>query len=157
MLSRVPIEDRASHLLSYDRSAALVRIMVNGRIVNVISTHLDHQYSSRRLTQVKELKAWAAGFAEQRIIPGDYNKWPGTTEILEMAKDYHDAWAVAKSAGTAVSYDGNPDGATRNTRIDYVFYSKGATALTLTGARVFNTRADMVSDHRPVLATFKVN
>jgi endonuclease/exonuclease/phosphatase family metal-dependent hydrolase len=157
VLSRYPFADTDTDLLSYQRSVALVRVVVNGRTVNFAATHLDHQSDSYRLTQVKELKSYLSMFAQQRLVAGDFNKWPGTTEINEMAKDYYDAWAVAKSKGTARSYAGNEDGATRNTRIDYVFYSKYATLLSLVSVQVPDTRADMVSDHRPVLATFKVN
>jgi len=155
VLSRFPIEDTSSHYLSYDRSAALIRISVNGRLVHFVSTHLDHQYSSRRLIQVRELKSWLTQFAEQRIVAGDFNWYPGTTEINEMASTYYDAWAVAKSNGTATAAGTNPDGATRNTRIDYVFYSKGATALSLVSA--YTTERIALSDHRAVLAVFKVN
>jgi endonuclease/exonuclease/phosphatase family metal-dependent hydrolase len=155
VLSRFPIADTESRYLAYDRSAALVRILVNGRIVNVVSTHLDHQYSSKRLAQVKELKSWLSGFAEQRIVAGDFNSWPGTTEINEMGETYYDAWAVAKSKGTATSTSDNTSGATRNTRIDYVWYSKGATKLTLLSAQT--TEKISLSDHRGVLAVFQVN
>jgi endonuclease/exonuclease/phosphatase family metal-dependent hydrolase len=155
VLSRYPLEDVDSHLLSYDRSAALVRITVNGRPVHVVSTHLDHQYSSRRLTQVNELKAWLTSFAEQRIVAGDFNWYPGTTEINEMSETYYDAWKVAKSEGTATSSADNPDGNTRNTRIDYVFYSKGASRLNLLSTKT--TDRISISDHRAVLAVFQVN
>jgi endonuclease/exonuclease/phosphatase family metal-dependent hydrolase len=155
VLSRFPIDDTDSRYLSYDRSAALVRILVNGRIVHVVSTHLDHQYSSRRLAQVKELKSWLSGFAEQRIVAGDFNWYPGTTEINEMAETYYDAWAVAKSKGTATSTSDNPDGNTRNNRIDYVWYSKGATKLSLLSAQT--TERISISDHRAVVAVFQVN
>jgi endonuclease/exonuclease/phosphatase family metal-dependent hydrolase len=157
VLSRFPIDSTASKLLSWDRSAVLARVVVNGRVVNMISTHLDHQSSSRRLQQVKEVVAWAAGFSEQRIIAGDLNWYPGTTEILEMGKTYYDAWAVAVANNIEISYPGNPEGNTRNTRIDYVFYSKGASALTVTSAQVKDARAAGISDHRPVIATFRVN
>jgi endonuclease/exonuclease/phosphatase family metal-dependent hydrolase len=155
VLSRFPIEDTDTHLLSYGRSAALIKVTVNGRPVHFVSTHLDHQYSSRRLTQVRELKSWLTQFAEQRIVAGDFNWYPGTTEINEMASTYYDAWAVAKSKGTATSAASNPNGNTRNNRIDYVFYSKGATLLSLDSALTSNLV--LLSDHRAVLAVFKVN
>ena len=72
----------------------------------------------------------------------------------------YDAWAVAKTNGVAVAYDGNSAGNTRNSRIDYVWYSKKATQLVLKGAQVFDTRdanGVMPSDHRPVMATFQVS
>jgi endonuclease/exonuclease/phosphatase family metal-dependent hydrolase len=157
VLSRLPIDGTASHLLSYERSAVLARVVVNGRVINMISTHLDHQSSTRRLQQVKEVKAWAAGFSEQRIVAGDFNWYPGTTEILEMAKSYYDAWAVAVTNNVEITTPSNPEGNTRNTRIDYVFYSKGATALSVTSVEVRDARAAGISDHRPVIATFRVN
>ena len=36
-------------------------------------------------------------FVEQRIVARDFNWYPGTTEINEMAKDYYDAWAVPRA------------------------------------------------------------
>ena len=139
-MTRLDIEAKDDYLLSVSRSVAMARLNVNGRIVNVFSTHLDHQASSTRLTQVKQLVAWADNHAEQRIVAGDFNGWPGTPEINEMLKTYNDGWLVAKSKGVAVSYSGNPDGNTRNTRIDYVWASKGASALTVTRAQVFHTQ-----------------
>ena len=159
VFSRFPISGTNGFLLSYDRSAALATVTVNGRLINMVSTHLDHQYSSRRLAQVKELKAWVANFPEQRIVAGDFNWYPGTAEINEMTEDYKDGWAVAKSQGTAVAHADNPDGNTRNTRIDYVFSSKGASALTVTGAQVFDTRdasGHRPSDHNPLVVTYEV-
>jgi len=159
VMSRVPFVSTGSYLLSYERSVAQGTIVVNGRVVNVFSTHLDHQYSSRRVTQVQELKAWAKNFSEQRLIAGDINGWPGTSESTEMTKDYYDGWAVAKSQGTATAYPSNPDGNTRNTRIDYVFHSKGATALVVKGAQVFDTRDSSgfrPSDHNPLVVTIEV-
>jgi endonuclease/exonuclease/phosphatase family metal-dependent hydrolase len=158
VLSRLPIEDRDSHLLSYGRSVAMVSVTVNGRRVNFFSTHLDHQYSSRRLQQVIELKAWASTFQEQRIVAGDFNWYPGTTEINKMVENYWDGWAVARSQGTAISYAGNPEGNTRNNRIDYVFKSRGASAIDITGAQVYDARStDRASDHQPLIVTFRVN
>jgi endonuclease/exonuclease/phosphatase family metal-dependent hydrolase len=71
-----------------------------------------------------------------------------------MTGTYYDAWAKAQSAGTAIAYPGNTAGNTRNSRIDYIFSSKGATALVLKAAQVYNTGS--ISDHRPVVATFEV-
>jgi endonuclease/exonuclease/phosphatase family metal-dependent hydrolase len=155
VLSRYPIEDTDTHLLSYGRSAALIKITVIGRPVHFVSTHLDHKSSSKRLTQVRELKSWLTQFAEQRIVAGDFNWYPGTPEINEMASTYYDGWAVAKSKGKATSAPSNPNGNTRNNRIDYVFYSKGASALSLVSAQT--TDRISLSDHRAVLAVLKVN
>jgi len=76
-----------------------------------------------------------------------------------MITSYYDSWAEAVKKGLAVAYPGNPYGNTRNTRIDYIYYSHGATALVLRKVQVFDTRNSsgvMPSDHRPVMTTFTV-
>jgi endonuclease/exonuclease/phosphatase family metal-dependent hydrolase len=108
---------------------------------------------------MKQLTAWADNYPEQRILAGDYNAWPGAVEIDVMTAKHNDSWAVAVQNNTDIAYAGNTAGNTRNSRIDYVFYSKGATRLKLKEARVFDTRTSsgvMPSDHRPLMATFEV-
>jgi endonuclease/exonuclease/phosphatase family metal-dependent hydrolase len=159
ILSTIPFEATGATTLSYSRSVARAQIVVNGVRVNIFSTHLDADSSARRATQMGELKTWASGYSQQHIMAGDFNAWPGATEISNMTAVAYDAWAEAKSDGTAVAYDGNSAGNTRNSRIDYIWYSKRATQLVLRGAQVFDTRDSsgvMPSDHRPVMATFQV-
>jgi endonuclease/exonuclease/phosphatase family metal-dependent hydrolase len=159
LLTTFPIEDSDGYQLSYSRSAARIQILVNGIRVNVFSTHLDADSSSRRATQMRELNSWASGFAEQRIQAGDYNAWPGASEISNMTSGHIDTWAYARTAGTAVAYSGNEAGNTRNSRIDYVWLSKGATRTRITASRVFDVRNSSgvaPSDHRPVMTTFEV-
>jgi endonuclease/exonuclease/phosphatase (EEP) superfamily protein YafD len=74
-----------------------------------------------------------------------------------MNVPYVDSWAQAQRDGTAIAYADNPDGRTRHTRLDYIYYSKGATALKLVSSQVFDVRdanGVMPSDHRPVLSVF---
>ena len=159
LLSTFPLDGTGSYELSYSRSVARIGIYVNGLRVNVFSTHLDNSSSSYRTTQMKQLKGWAGTYAEQRVIAGDFNAWPGASEISNMTAAYYDAWAVAVSKGIQVAYSGNEAGNTRNSRIDYVWYSHGASRLVLKQCRVFDTRdANGVkpSDHRPLMATFEV-
>ena len=159
ILSTLPFEATGATTLSYSRSVARAQIVVNGARVNIFSTHLDADSSSRRATQMDELKSWAGRYSQQHIVAGDFNAWPGATEISNMTAAFHDAWARAKTNGTSVAYDGNSAGDTRNSRIDYIWYSKSATQLVLKGAQVFDTRdssGTMPSDHRPVMATFQV-
>jgi endonuclease/exonuclease/phosphatase family metal-dependent hydrolase len=159
ILSTIPFEATGETTLSYSRSVARVQIVVNGVRVNIFSTHLDADSASRRATQMDELNDWVSGYSQQHIMAGDFNAWPGASEIGNMTAVAYDAWAVAKNNGTAVAYDGNSAGNTRNSRIDYIWYSKRATQLVLKGAQVFDTRdanGVMPSDHRPVMATFQV-
>ncbi len=159
LLTTFAIDGTGAHLLSYSRSAARIGIYVNGIRVNIFSTHLDNESSSYRTTQMKELKTWAGTYAEQRILAGDFNAWPGATEITNMTSAYYDAWATAVSKDIEVSYSGNSAGNTRNSRIDYIFYSHSASRLVLKQCRVFDVRdasGVQPSDHRPVMATFEV-
>jgi len=76
-----------------------------------------------------------------------------------MKSSYYDSWAEAQADGTAVAYPGNTAGNTRNSRIDYIYYSKSASALTLKSSQVFDVRdanGVMPSDHRPILSIFTV-
>ena len=146
-------------LLSYSRSVARAQIVVNGVTVHIFSTHLDADSSTRRATQMNELKAWVSNFSQQHIIAGDFNASPGATEIATMTAFAYDSWAMAKTLGTSVAYPGNEAGNTRNTRIDYVWCAKAATQLAVKGARVFDTRdaaGHSPSDHRPLMATLEV-
>jgi endonuclease/exonuclease/phosphatase family metal-dependent hydrolase len=159
LLSRFPFDGAGTKLLSYSRSVVNGTIIVNGRSINLFSTHLDADSTSRRLTEISQLKSWATGIAEQRIVAGDFNAWPSTTENAEMTENYKDSWAVAKTAGTAIAYPGNESGSTRGSRIDYIYYSQTASHLVLKSAQVFDTRDEngkMASDHRPILAVFEV-
>jgi endonuclease/exonuclease/phosphatase family metal-dependent hydrolase len=159
VMTRLDIEGVDDFLMSYSRSAAMARVNVNGRNISVFSTHLDHTSSAYRLTQVRQLVSWASTQPEQRIVAGDFNWYPGTTEINEMGRTYYDGWAVARSAGDAVAYPDNPDGNTRNNRIDYVWYSRSASYLSVTRAQVFDTRdssGHRPSDHNPLMVTFQV-
>jgi endonuclease/exonuclease/phosphatase family metal-dependent hydrolase len=158
VMSRYPLDAKSGHQLSYDRCAAQITVHVNGRAINMISTHLDENSTSERLTEIGQLKSWASGIAEQRIIAGDFNAWPQTSENAKMITTYYDSWAEAVKKGIAVAYADNPDGNTRHTRIDYIYYSHGASALVLRKVQVFDTRSSgiMPSDHRPLMATFTV-
>jgi len=160
VMTRRGIDATDDYLLTAERSIAMARLNVNGRIVDMFSTHLDQNSSATRLAEVKQLVTWSATEPQQRIIAGDFNGWPGTAEINEMLKTHVDGWAAAKAIGTAVSYPDNPDGNTRNTRIDYVWLSQGATALHVTKAQVFDTRdasGKKPSDHNPLIVTIQVN
>ena len=144
-------------MLSYKRGVVQVGVSMNGRTVNIFSTHVDYYNSSYRTTQINQAKSWISGFAGPRIVMGDFNTNPGTSDYGLLAGTYADGWAVGKSAGVATAYNGS--GATHGaSRFDYVFYSK-ASALSLKSVNVPDTRVNGVfpSDHDPVVATFAVN
>lgn len=161
VLSRFPIASSSSCQLSDRRVAVNAAVYVNGRLVNVWSTHLDSSDgSSMRIAEIKALKACMSSFAQQRIVAGDFNARDYTTEINLMESYYYDGWAEAAEDGTAIDYPANTAfGATRTRRIDYIWYSRGASNLRVKRAQVFDTRDSrgyMPSDHKPVMVTFEV-
>lgn len=135
-------------------------ITVNGRLLNFLHTHLDPYDQAMRLTQARDVLAWGTAFAENRILTGDMNAWPDQTSIAEINRTYYDSWSVAAANGTSSApADISPYGATRNGRIDYIFYSKAAPNLRVIDSEVWETRdasGYMPSDHRPVITTFEV-
>src|SRR3954469_8976115 len=156
LLSRIRPVSSGSYLLDYNRGVAQMTLSVNGRYVNVFSTHIEYDVSSYRPIQINELRTFMGTLADPRIVMGDFNMYPGSTDYSLMASLYGDAWASALSAGTAWSFNGT--GATHGTsRFDYAFYSKVAT-LALQSVKVPDMRVNGVvpSDHDPVVSIFTV-
>jgi endonuclease/exonuclease/phosphatase family metal-dependent hydrolase len=156
ILSTFPfITSATPYALPVNRSAVDATIDVGGRVVNIISTHLDAENATYRKNEIAALLPWAVTFAEDRIILGDYNAWPETTEITNMTVDYVDTWKAAVAAGTAKG-----DGITHGShRIDYIFLSKKASFLKLASMETFKSKdaaGVTPSDHEPVLAVFNV-
>jgi endonuclease/exonuclease/phosphatase family metal-dependent hydrolase len=161
--------------LSYNRSVAQVTLNVNGKLVNFFTTHLDPDSSGARSTEVNELKNFMSGFAEPRIVVGDFNAGPDLAEISLMTANYYDSWAQAMNAGTASAYPDNPVvwmTRTRRGRIDYIFTSRGAANLSITNAKIPDLRdlthlpSELIgtsddlgvrpSDHNMMVATLQV-
>lgn len=166
ILSRYPLESTshvnitASSGLKGAGAASQATIVVNGRTINFILTHLDPHDQAMRLRQAKDVINWASGYAENRILAGDMNAWPDQSSIAEVNKTYTDTWTAAVNLGTATGISGiTPFGATKKGRIDYIFLSKGSSGMSVLSSMVYDTRDGsgiMPSDHRPVLTTFEV-
>jgi endonuclease/exonuclease/phosphatase family metal-dependent hydrolase len=134
-------------------------VSVNGRNINFMTTHFDPYSGTYRLIQAKDLVSYAKGYAEDRIICGDFNDQPTDPPITTMTSQFFDAWVEGKKAGIATAAPDNSAGYTRNSRIDYIFYSRLERHLTLKKVQVVDTRDSygvMPSDHRPIVAEFMV-
>jgi endonuclease/exonuclease/phosphatase family metal-dependent hydrolase len=124
----------------------------------VIVTHLTayRRNQPHRVKQIEALLPWAARHGPG-ILMGDFNAWPGTIELTPIQAQYRDAWLDARERGLN---RGIASGSTRQdmeTRIDFVFYAPDS-PLTLESAEVIDTSSAgfvEVSDHRPVVATFR--
>jgi endonuclease/exonuclease/phosphatase family metal-dependent hydrolase len=162
VLSRLPLDDtsRCRYDPNYEAFAPHAKVTVNGRSINLWSSHLHVSSASARLAEVKALQSCASTWSEARILAGDYNMQYGSTEYKAAVVGYTDAWLAAKAIGATTNYSGNCDGCTRKSRIDYVFTSTGASFLELTSAEIVDTRdarGVMPSDHKPMLVVYKVN
>ncbi len=159
VISRFPLNDANVCQLSSARNAVRASMTVNGRTINLWSTHLAVESGSYRVAEVNALQACMSGFSQQRVVAGDFNASTSTTEVKDMMTDHVDGWEEAKSLSVTANYSGNCDGCTRNSRIDYVFVSKGATSLVVKKAEIIDTRNSsgvMASDHKPMIVTFEV-
>ena len=174
ILSKYAFSSTGSRFMSYSRSVAQATVSVSGKTINFFATHLDPDSGAARYAQAGELLSYSSGFSESRIICGDFNAGPDTSESVRMTGTYYDSWMQAMNGGTAVAYPDNPvylHTRTRRGRIDYVFYSRGSGSLFLRNTQVPDTRnlsqknvvvllgtADdwgvRPSDHNPMIANF---
>jgi endonuclease/exonuclease/phosphatase family metal-dependent hydrolase len=141
-------------------SAAHVSVTFNGRSLNLWTTHLDVDSGGNRLKEAGVMQACAKAWTEARVSAGDFNMQAGSAEYNAMAVSYADAWPTAKARKATVNYAGNCDGCTRNSRIDYVFVSKGQSVVAVKAAEIIDSRdakGVTPSDHKPMLVTLAVN
>jgi endonuclease/exonuclease/phosphatase family metal-dependent hydrolase len=142
------------------------RIGLTGRLaslplVTVVLTHLSANRENQpdRVREILALLPWT----ERRrvaILMGDLNARPPAIELAPVFARYRDAWLDAAEHGAT---GGIESGATRpgrtGARIDYVFYAANA-GLTVESVDVVDTSGPPglpeVSDHRPVVATFRL-
>ena len=127
--------------------------------VPVVVTHLaaSRRNQGQRVNQLGMLLPWAAKQGPG-ILMGDFNARPDATELVPVTERYRDSWVEASVRGIN---KGVMSGSTRpsyESRIDYVLYAADA-PLVLDSVEVINTAptpgAVEVSDHRPVVATFR--
>jgi endonuclease/exonuclease/phosphatase family metal-dependent hydrolase len=161
LLSRFPFTATGQEVLSYSRTVGIGTVVINGRNVTLMTTHLDPNSRDYRYTQTQELLTIASAWPEPRLVMGDLNAWPDQPSIGLMNVSNYDSFGEAEKLGTSKAPgDIDPYGATRNGRIDYIYHSKGSTTvLRLMSSEVPDTRdanGVMPSDHRPVLTTYEV-
>jgi endonuclease/exonuclease/phosphatase family metal-dependent hydrolase len=122
----------------------------------VWSGHFALDSSAVRTAEAVALQNCELQFPEARIVGMDFNAQPFTPEYNSMLAGHTDAWV---SAPVKLNYPGNCAGCTRNSRIDYIWTSRGASYLTLASVQIFDTRnasGVMASDHKPMLVVYNV-
>lgn len=146
LLSKTPMTKIFAKGLQGSRSVVTAQISN----VTLYSTHIDNESASLRNVQANQQLCWHKEQPDPRVICGDFNAQPTSVELASWFMWYKDAWTEAKKLGTATAF--NTSGATKSTRIDYIFFR----GLTVKSCEVPDTRVNGVfpSDHHPVVAVF---
>jgi endonuclease/exonuclease/phosphatase family metal-dependent hydrolase len=148
ILSRFPITDSQTIFLG-PSSAAQALISIGGVPINIFVSHLEYTDTDLRTTQLLGLMDFARPFEAPRLVAGDFNSWWGEWWILQMQNEYSDT-----KLDITDTTEGDPT--TGDVRFDYIFRSyDNASRLTPLNCWV-GWDADSLSDHRPVLADFRV-
>ena len=128
--------------------------------VPVIVTHLaaTRRNQAGRAREIAALLPWAARQGPG-LLMGDLNARPEASELVPLMTGYKDGWAEAAAGGRAHGVvSGSTRPGRRGSRIDYVLYAPDVD-LTLRSVEVVDPSTlpglGGVSDHHPVVATFR--
>jgi endonuclease/exonuclease/phosphatase family metal-dependent hydrolase len=128
--------------------------------VPVIVTHLaaNRENQAHRIQELSVLLPWAERHGPGLLI-GDFNAQPDSQELRPVMARYGDAWALAAQLGRIGGVrSGSTRPGRRVSRIDYVFFDPRL-RLTLESVEIVDVSSDSewgeVSDHHPVIATFR--
>jgi endonuclease/exonuclease/phosphatase family metal-dependent hydrolase len=149
ILTRLPVTEWSSTRLPRQPGKAerrLVRaaVLVDGQLVHVFNTHLDHTSSPLRVSQMRAVRSLMSDYADQpAVLGGDFNATAGGATLQAIRPSMEDAWdSVGEGPGNTA-----PSSRPR-VRIDYILHN---TWLTARSARVLPTSS---SDHRALRVGF---
>lgn len=153
-LAPAPLGMKSMTPLPVSRIALTVMWPAGGVPVTVTHLASGKKNDDARTREVEALLKWAAKLGDSQIVLGDFNLKPEEPALQPMLTMFRDAWMVGREAGTASGQEGTHG----DKRIDFLFY-KGA-GLNLTKVETVETATwfgKAASDHRPVVATFRVD
>lgn len=154
ILSEYPILRSENHLLTSieyaerpteQRGLLEAVINVEGNHISVYNTHLDHQRSEQRQSQVKEILDITGESDRPAVLVGDLNAVPGTPEMETILTEFDDVFAELGQDNAYTYPVVNP-----NRRIDYIL-TRGD--VEPRHAEVMNS---MSSDHLPIIADLTI-
>lgn len=161
LLSRFPLEVVKRARLPHDprswwqepRSAMWVRVVVDGRPVNIVTTHLGLG-PRERVRQVEALLGpeWLGGIdpAEPVILCGDFNAMPGSAPLRLVAAKLRDVQARGGNVRPAATFSSLRP----LLRLDHIFVSSHCERQSVSVIRNALTR--VASDHLPLMADFRI-
>ena len=144
----LPYTESTPERVTYPRGAIAVTVRLpNGESLRFVSTHFQHNVPEDRLAEARAINAiFVADDEMPTILAGDMNAAPDSAPIQELLKHWSNA-ADRELSPTAPS--GKP-----SSRIDYIFY-RPTSMFHLEHAEVIDE--SIASDHRPVMAVFKIS
>ena len=159
IISRFPILDCSntflSRTLTSNEQRGLTRALINVRGVPLqfYNTHLHTTAADRRLQTADVAAVIDAASDGSKVLMGDFNARPTTTEMVPIYSRFVDAWIEA-GAATASNPNGftSPGRLTGNptSRIDYIFVSPQVD-VTRTYVPI-DPQTNLAADHYPVVA-----
>ncbi len=159
ILSKYPIVSNYAHTLwrrghlnpgEYDwviekRSILETKIDVNGRLINVFSTHLSTTADQREI-QTAEIRTLLSQVRGPKILMGDFNAIPQDSEMKYLLSRYVDVLENSPIKGSQRATW--PNGSKSTEAIDYILVSKD---WELKEAKVVIEETG-ASDHNPIVA-----
>jgi len=154
ILSRFPIRATDHRLYKNLREAerrGFIRaeVIIDGQVVNFVTTHLDYQYEDGRVYEAEQLLAALKDVGQPLIVVGDFNDVPTGGAYKLMSDRFADAWIESHAPGEGLSYPADKPAK----RIDYI--------LTRRADRIRTKRSwipeTLASDHVPVVADLEIH
>ena len=152
ILSRFPIRATEHRLYKNLREAERrgsirAEILVHGRKLNFVTTHLDYQHDDGRLFEAQQMLGTLTDVKGPLIVVGDFNDIPAGDTYKLMSSLFDDVWAI-RPGFEGFSYPADKP----TKRIDYIF-TRRTDGIKTKRAWVVNTLA---SDHIPVVADLEI-
>ena len=153
ILSRLPIMATDHRLYQNTREAerrGFIRaeVIVNGHVLNFVTTHLDYQYDEGRLFEAQQLLSALKDVKGPLVVVGDFNDIPAGHAYQLMRYQFGDAWIESRSTDEGFSYPTDKPAK----RIDYIFF-RSTDRVRAKRAWIVKTEA---SDHIPVVADLEI-
>jgi len=153
ILSRFPIRATDHRLFQNTREVerrGFIRaeVLVDGRVLNFVTTHLDYQYDDGRLFETQQLLSALKDVRGPLLVVGDFNDIPAGRAYQLMRYQFDDAWIESRGTEAGFSYPTDKP----SKRIDYIFF-RSTDRVRTKRAWIVDTQA---SDHVPVVADLEI-
>lgn len=152
ILSRYPIVGQQTTPLpfwpgpkAHHRGVVRATIDVDGVLVDVFNTHLQHTSNRQRVAQMQRVREVVAASDRPAVLGGDFNAHPGSDPMRVIYGTMRDVWADVGSGPGRTS----PNRAPRR-RIDYLMRNRLVTSISA------SVMPPSISDHRAVRAVVEL-